>query len=517
MANPEDEPHYTKLEIGPDDQPVPIFETVPVESRRQGEVVVEDAGQSHVPVEIDSQETQGDIGSNGSIPPTSPPISYVPPSEGFEEHSGGHWKIYIALGLIFFVLMTALVFLFNTLRKKTSPQKVRLVYWGLFEEKAVVEPLIIAYQEKNKNVTIEYSKQSPKDYREKVVARSKNGEGPDIFRFHNTWLPMLHDTLSPLAKDVMTNDEFEKTFYKVVQDDVKEGNSYYGIPLYIDDLVLLYNDDFFKQVGINAPPATWDDVITYANQLTVPDDLGAPITAGIALGTAGNVEHFSDILGWMLLQNGADLKGVASVEGEQVLKRYREFAEAPNPVWSEDMPNSIAAFTQGKVAMIFAPFWELANIKALNSELNVKVAKLPVLPGETEPFSVSNYWVEGVARTSKHQKEAWKFLKFLSSRDSQTKMYELQVKSRGFGAPYSRVDLKDTLLQNDDSAAVIAQAPYLKSVPTISRTFDNGLNDQINSYLEDAINNAISGVSYSQAMEQAQDGIVSVFDKYKIR
>ena len=513
MSVKEEELHYTKIDASID-QPQPIFETVPITEGQHGEVMIENNNTipQEVGPDVPSDEMHNDTSSQH---PVVPPALVSDDSE--DEGGGGHIKMYIILGLIFFIVIASLVFLFNTLKKKIVPSNVRLVYWGLWEEESTYAPLISKYEQEHKNITIEYKKQVPVDYREKIIARSKDGSGPDLFRFHNTWVPMLHDVLSPIPKGIMSNDEFKKTFYTVADEDLRVGNAYYGIPLYIDDLVLLYNDDFYKKVGITGPPRTWDDVITYAKQLTVPDESGNPITAGIALGTANNIEHFTDILGWMLLQNGVNLKDVSTTEGEQVLKRYREFAEPPTPVWSETMTNSVAAFTSEKVAMIFAPSWEIANIRSVNGELNMKVAQLPILPGETEPFSIANYWVEGVSKTSKHQKEAWEFMKYLSSKESETTMFDLQKKARGTGLSYSRVDLKESLLQNEESASIIAQAPYLKSIPTISRTYDNGLNDEINKYLEDAVNNAISGVSYGEAMDRANDGIQSVLEKYKIK
>src|SRR3989338_703396 len=402
MVNREETQHFTKIDIE-DDQPRPIFETIPVAPEQNKEVFVADKADKDTSSKIEVEPVIIRDETFGTPPPLSSPEDFTPLPE-IEEKETNHLKVYVVLGIVFFIVVASFVFLFNTLRKKITPKQVKLVYWSLWEDKPVMDPLITAYRKDHKNITIDYIKQSPESFREKVITQTKDGRGPDLFRFHNTWVPMLHDTLSPLPKNIMTNDEFEKTFYEIVREDMKVGNAYYGIPLYIDDLVLLYNNDFFKRVGITSPPKTWDELVTYAKQLTVPSATGDPVTSGIALGTAGNIEHFTDILGWMLLQNGADLKDVSSVEGEQVLKKYREFAEAPNPIWSEKMTNNVAAFQEGKVAMIFAPSWQIANIKAANSNLDMKVAELPVLPGESEPFSIANYCVEGGTRTSKHHK-----------------------------------------------------------------------------------------------------------------
>lgn len=57
-------------------------------------------------------------------------------------------------------------------RKK---QDVKLVYWGLWEEKSVYEPLIKEYKTKNPNVSIVYEKKTPQEYREKLLTQGKRG------------------------------------------------------------------------------------------------------------------------------------------------------------------------------------------------------------------------------------------------------------------------------------------------------------------------------------------------------
>jgi len=72
--------------------------------------------------------------------------------------------------------------------------------------------------------------------------------------------------------------------------------------LEIDGLVLIGNDGLLKKVGIPTMPNNWDEVLTDIAKLSVRDTSGKLITAGIALGTASNIEHFSDIFGLILLQ-----------------------------------------------------------------------------------------------------------------------------------------------------------------------------------------------------------------------
>src|SRR3989339_502676 len=433
-------------------------------------------------------------------------------------------NIFIIRGAILFLILLVIIIraiFFN----KPSNKAVSLLYWGLWEDKEVMEPLIVAYQNKYPNVKITYQKMNPQSYREKLVSRSKTQgadgvgaaaiEKPDIFRFHNTWLPEIKDIVSPLPPTVMSGEEFDKTFYPVHKKDLKVGNYYYGLPLEIDGLVLVYNESLFKKAGISSVPTTWDDITQIVPKLTVKDQSGNLITSGIALGTASNVDHFSDIFGLLLLQNGGSLNKLDQEEAAGALEIFRKFSEPPQGYWTEEMSNSTTAFIQEKVAMIIVPSWEILSIKSASPDMDMKIVPVPVVPG-TASLSIASYWVEGVSKFSSNQMEAWKFLKYLTEKENMTKLYEIQSKVRPFGEPYSRVDLAPLLAQNTYLSAVIKQANNFYSLPLISRTFDNGLNDEIIKYLENAVNSTILGVSYKEALSTAKLGIDQVFTKYNI-
>lgn len=448
----------------------------------------------------------------------APPSDELPPPV-YQENNNQY--IFIVGGAILFLIL--LVLIIRAIFSGGSKGKpANLIYWGLWEDKEIIEPLIDAYQQKNPNIKITYQKMNPQSYREKLVSRSKaQGTGaaevekPDIFRFHNTWLPEIKDIVSPLPSTVMSGDEFDKTFYPIHKKDLKVGNYYYGLPLEIDGLVLVYNQGLFKKAGIATVPSTWDDITEIVPRLTVKDRSGNLITSGIALGTAGNVDHFSDIFGLLLLQNGGSLDKLNQDEAAGALEIYRKFSEQPQGYWNEEMSNSTTAFIQEKVAMIIVPSWEVLSIKSSNPDIDLKVVPVPVVPG-TASLSLASYWVEGVSRFSNHQLEAWKFLRFLTEKENMTKLYEIQSKVRPFGEPYSRVDLAPLLAQNPYLSAVINQANNFYSLPLISRTYDNGLNDEIIKYIENAINSTILGVSYKEALSTAKKGIDQVFTKYNI-
>ena len=475
----------------------------PVENQTEPETVYQNTpDESPIPIE----EIAPEVAAPDEVvePIDSPPPVY---------HESKNQYLIIILGAVFFVVILFLIIkgIFGGAKKK----EVSLQYWGLWEDEQIIKPLIDLYVQKNPNIKIQYQKMSPISYREKLLARSQAKAGPDIFRFHNTWLPSIKEIASPLPSSVMSNGEFDKTFYPIAKSDLKVGNFYYGIPLMIDNLVLVYNQNLFKKGGVEIAPSTWDDITEIVPRLTVKDRSGRLITSGIAIGTTSNIEHFSDIFGLLLIQNGGSIAKLDSPEAAGALEIYRKFSEMPQGYWSDEMPNSLTAFIQEKVAMIIVPSWQILTIKAANPDLELKVVPVPSVPG-SEQVSLATYWVEGVSKYSLNQIEAWKFLRFLSEKDNLTKLYEIESKVRPFGEPYSRVDLAPLLSQNEYIGPVIKQASNLVSEPLMSRTYDNGLNDEIIKYIENAINSTIQGVSYGEALKTAMSGVSQVFQKYGI-
>lgn len=494
----------------------PIFETVPEEHTQA-------PPEEHIDLsEIEEKRENPEPVGVGSPDVASEEIASTLDLDNPEEEGNRKTRMFlIAGGIIFFIIIFFVLFKIITSffggGVGVGSKKVSLAYWGLWEDKAVVEPLIKEYTRKNPHITITYEKKDPHSYREKLLTRSKDGNGPDIFRFHNTWLPSIQDVLSPLPKSVMTSSEYESTFYPITKKDLKVDNQYFGIPLEIDGLVLLYNNDLFKIGGISVGPKTWEDIAAYSAKLTVVGPSGI-VTSGIALGTAENIEHFSEILGLMLLQNEASLSNLTSQEAIDMLSAYRRFAQQPDARWDENMPNSITAFIQGKVAMIFVPSWEILAIQKANPDLNFKVTSIPVVPGGKQ-ITLATYWVEGVSKykPAANQLEAWKFLTFLSTKESLTKLYENASKTRLFGEPYSRVDMRSLLEQDPYVGPVVQQAAFMQSLPVVSRTYDNGLNDAIVQYLKNAVNDTSKGVTDQEAFTTASKGVREVLGRFNIK
>ncbi len=395
-------------------------------------------------------------------------------------------------------------------------QPLVLTYWGLWENPEVLDPVIAQYKKTHPNIEISYTKQSQKQYRERLQSAIERGEGPDIFRFHNTWVPMLKNDLAPSGKTGYGAAEFQQTFYPVASQDLVLNGKVYGAPLMFDSLGLYYNEDLLRNAGVT-PPTTWEQLTSAVKSIRVPDSSGTGIvTAAVALGTTNNVEHYSDILALMFMQNGANLLNPVGKEAEDTLSFYYMFANPASEfyTWNETLDNSILAFANGKVAMIFAPSWQVFTIKQLNPNLKFQVLPVPQLTGTNTTWAT--YWVEGVSSKSKNVDAAWEFLKYLTSKESEVMLYTevTKDKNRPFGEPYSRVDLAPSISNDPYVGAYIRQAQTAQSFFLASRTYDNGINDRMSKYLEDGINSLKQNNSVQSALEVISKGFAQVLSNY---
>ncbi len=426
---------------------------------------------------------------------------------------GNPWfRRMITVGAILAVLALLLVGGRFFLGKFSGAQQVTIQYWGLWENDATVQSVISGFEATHPKIKVSYVKQSHRQYRERLQSAIARGEGPDVFRFHNTWVPMFRNELSPAPASVMTPQQFATIFYPVASADLVGGQSIYGMPIMIDGLGLYYNEDLFAAAGVT-PPATWEELLAIVPKLTVRNE-NTILTSAIALGTSGNIEHFSDILATMMMQNGAKLSAPTGTQAEEALIFYRKFANPSDPVytWNDSLDNSISAFASGKVAMILAPSWRVFDIKQINPALRFKVVPIPQLPGSTVTWA--SYWVEGVSAKSKYKEQAWEFVKYLTETETVTKLFTEAAKTRLFGEPYARVDLGNTLMDDPFVGAYMKQAATAKSFPLASRTFDNGINDKLIKYLQDAVNAVGQGAAPAEALSTANNGFRQVLGSY---
>lgn len=460
----------------------------------------------------------------GSMPSQEPvaPLSDAP--QGYDSSSGGlpsfHpatiIKIVLGLGvlaLIFFLIFAVILPLFS---KKTIGN-AEIKYWGLWEDKGTIQPIIDDFNKKYPNIKVSYVKQDIKQYREKLSTQISNGTGPDVFLFHNSWYPMFSNILLPLSLKTITKEEFDSSFYPVAKKDLVKNGAIYGIPTELDTLALYVNSDIFQASGAKVPD-NWEDFGNVARSLTVIDQTGKIKTSGAAFGTFSNVMHAPDIISMLFAQNNADIYNLSEkpARASDALTFYTNFASGNQRVWDDTLSNSMQYFAGGNAAMYFGYSWDYFAIKASNPNLKIEVHSVPKI--NNNGTTIASYWAAGVSSKSKYKEESLLFLKFLTSKETQQKLYTLESKTRLFGEPYARKDLAP-LLKDSVANVFVSQGNIATSSFFAADTYDGdktGFNSQMNGYLEKAVGSILSqnNTSADTAVTTLSQGVSQILKQY---
>lgn len=446
-------------------------------------------------------------------------------------------KIGIIGGIVLAVLL--IIWLVSKLFSSGNAKKadVTLNYWGLWEEPATIQAIIADFEEKNPGIKINYIRNQKVNYRTRLQTRIESGDGntdnPDIFRIHSSWLPMFKGSLAKVPTATANSIGLDSDFFDGFKNTIKINGSWQGVPLMYDGLSLFYNKDLVESGQVNLPKSWWD-LEQAANKLTVREPNGKITIAGVALGLTDNVDHWSDILGLMMKQGGVDptLTDADNVKKLQDVLTYYSLFKTKYQVWDESLPNSTELFANGKLAFYFAPSWRAFNIEEMKVPgLKYEITTVPQLPTikDVPPDQVnseanltnihwSTYWFEGVSAKSSHQTEAWKFLEFLSTKENLEKMYTAASQIRAFGEIYPRKSMAEKMESNPQTRPFAKVANNSDSWYLASRTFDEGLNDEMAKYFADAINGLVLKASTMDTiMPNLQSGINQMILKYSLK
>jgi ABC-type glycerol-3-phosphate transport system substrate-binding protein len=350
-------------------------------------------------------------------------------------------------------------------------QPVTMEFWGVFDTHEAFSQIIANYQASRPNVTIKYRKLRFEEYEQALLNAWAEGRGPDVFMVHNTWTTGYQAKITPLPELIKvptvevsgglqktktysfyeartpTVTDLNRIFVPVVANDAIKNDQVYGLPLSVDTMVLFYNRSLLDQAGLPQPPSTWQELINVVPRLTTLDSNNQISKAAAGLGGATNIDRNFDIVSLLMAQNGVifrsdqggqiDLSGSSDFRGrpeyspgQQALRFYTDFASPVKETytWSEDLPNAMDMFIQGRLAMMLGYAFQLPLIKAQGPKIDLGINTVPHINADgTDALGTTinwaNYWLLSVARGTTHPSEAWDFILFATTQPEQANTY----------------------------------------------------------------------------------------------
>lgn len=223
----------------------------------------------------------------------------------------------------------------------------------------------------------------------------------------------------------------------------------YGLPVDSGPMALFYNEATYKQAGIDAPPATWEEFYEAAKKVRALGD-GYYITSDN--GDAG----FATSMMWLA---GAKPFGI---EGDQVTVNLGDegvvkFAEFWQKLIDEDLINTkvspwsddwFKGLGDGTLASLITGAWMPANLvgSAPAAAGNFRVAATPVPEAGKAANSENGGSSLAVLASSEKQEAAYKFLEFNSVGDG----VAIRVKGGNFPSTTAELSSDEFLGHTDE-------------------------------------------------------------------
>lgn len=370
----------------------------------------------------------------------------------------------VAFVLIFIVIIA--------LFRKRAPKAVSLEMWGLYDEPQGWYQIISEFNKYYPHIQIKYTLKEPQSYREDLLQAFAENNAPDIFMVLGEWVPSYRNKISPLdlKKEKEVNLKYIQDNYpEVVIKELVQENKLWGAPLSVDTLALYYNKDIFNHFNIALPPKTWEEIIKLIPTLRQLDLNNNLKRSAIALGTANNVNWFSDIFSALIMQKGGTIVDPSNSyfnfneknTGIEALKFYTQFADLKNQnyTWNENKINSLLAFAKSNTVMVLGYERAYNYIKNQNPQLNFGIAPFPQFqdsPLKINYASTINLVVNNRSNSYKQQ-AGWLFLKFLMNPQISEQYFLLT------GHPPARRDLVAKYLNDPVRGVFVSQVLSAKS------------------------------------------------------
>ena len=293
--------------------------------------------------------------------------------------------------------------------------------------------MVELYREANPDVSIELLQLPYDNLYEKLVIGMREGAGAyDVVILDDTWAPefMAQGWLADLERlGGGLDDDFVGPTAAVSRHPYPDGTPY-AVPIVGNVEMFAYRSDLFEKHGLEAPPASWSDVLNAASTI---DDAEEDVSGVVFRGTKGNpiVTGFLPIL-WAHGGEVVDEQGRAALDSPEALTALKLFLSlkplAPRGVETYNATEVRDALQKGRAAMSIEvwPAWVPSLDDPEVSEVVGEVEIVPA-PGETEgPAPMLGAWLLAVPADAPHPELARDFIDFATSPENQ-KLLALEI------------------------------------------------------------------------------------------
>src|SRR6186997_3152295 len=343
----------------------------------------------------------------------------------------------------------------------------------------------------------------------KALTAHKSGTPPVTSVLLSTDMFTLIDeeAIVPIDPFVKTDDDkkWMASFFPAFMANSRTGGKTWGVPFQRSTIVLYWNKDLFKEVGLDPEkgPATWAEMQAFAERLTKRDGAGNVSQWGVQIPSSGFpywlFQGLTTPAGGILMNEAGDgtfydQPGVIEALSLWVDLSRKHKVHPPGIVEWGTTPKD---FFERKVAMMWTTTGNLTNVKA-NAKFPFGVAMLPAGKQRGSPTGGGNFYL--FKKSTPAQREAaFRFVKWITTPQ--------RAAQWGIDTGYVavRADAWETPAMKQYVAGFAPAAVARDQLPFAKAELSTHDNQRVTQALNDGLQAALTGAKTpEQAMKDAQ-------------
>ena len=297
-------------------------------------------------------------------------------------------------------------------------------------EGEVLAQLMPAFEKENPNIHVEVQQIPWTAAHEKLLTAYVGEATPDIAMLGNTWVPEFValnalaplDSLAAQSRGIRREDFFEGIW----KTNVVNGKTY-GIPWYVDTRLIFYRTDLLAKAGYKEFPRTWAEWTAAMKRMkTQMGNRQFPLL--MPTNEWPQPVIFALQKGSTILRDGGRYAAFEQPPFRQAFDFYVGIYRQglASAVSSSQVSNLFQEFSRGNIAMYIGGPWMIGEFKNRVDSSLQNSWNTAAMPGVNGPgVSTAGGSSLSLFAASRHQKEAWQLMEYMSRPAVQLEFYRL--------------------------------------------------------------------------------------------
>ncbi|OON31256.1 MULTISPECIES: ABC transporter substrate-binding protein [Micromonospora] len=299
-------------------------------------------------------------------------------------------------------------------------------WWGAELPAGDFDKIINDFTAQNPNIKIKLLSAPYASTKQQLVTAAASKTLPDVVGLDGAWVNDFakQGAIADMSK-LMTDANYDSS---QLASQIQLDGKTYMIPVVNFVYPLFVNKDLLTKAGVADVPATRSEFLDAAKKISATGDNVKGWALPLDTAVPNGIQN--DVMSWLWASGGSMLTdGKPNLTSPQV-KSTVEYVKslndagviAPGSLTMKEQ-DKVEKFTNGQVGMMIDSLAHINLIKKNKPDLNFEVAALPAEDGYTGKRGIPYAsWGIGISNSTKHKAEAFKFVSYLMSQETNAKL-----------------------------------------------------------------------------------------------